>query len=143
VTCGKEHLEMRAIVVSVMALGLLAPAARGGDEREAKMAVASQEREVDGAVAQRAGRAPYYLLFGRDGDLLEVAENPSRNARRRAGAGTAEFLASKGATLVVAGHFGQNMTQALDRRGIGHLEFSGTIADALKKARDQGAGTPK
>ena len=133
---------MRAIVASLMAIGLLASPCQSGDEGGAKTAIASQERAADGAVAQRAGRAPYYLLFGADGDLLEVVENPSRNASRRAGAGTAEFLAGKGATLVVAGHFGQNMTQALDRRGIGHIEFSGTIADALKKARDQGAGTP-
>jgi predicted Fe-Mo cluster-binding NifX family protein len=131
---------MRAIVVSVMALGLLAPAARGGDEREVKTAIASQDRAADGAVAQRAGRAPYYLLFGADGDLLEVVENPSKDVGRRAGAGTAEFLGDKGATLVVAGHFGRNMVDALDLRGIGHFEFSGTIADALKKARNHGAG---
>jgi predicted Fe-Mo cluster-binding NifX family protein len=134
---------MRAIVAGVMALGLLVAPIRGGDEREVKTAIASQERAADGAVAQRAGRAPYYLLFGADGDLLEVVENPSKDVGRRAGAGAAEFLASKGATLVVAGRFGRNMADALDRRGIGHIEFSGTVADALKEARGREAGTPK
>jgi predicted Fe-Mo cluster-binding NifX family protein len=133
---------MRVIVVTVMALGLLATAARGGDEREVKTAIASQERTADGAVAQRAGRAPYYLLFGADGDLLGVVENPAKDFGGRAGPRTADLLAGKGATLVVAGHFGRNMTDALDRRGIHHLEFGGSVADALKKARGQGAGRP-
>jgi predicted Fe-Mo cluster-binding NifX family protein len=126
---------MKAIVMTVMALGLLAPAARGGDEGEAKTAIASPGRAEDGQVAQRAGRAPNYLLFGEDGDLLEVVENPAKDFGGRAGPRTADLLARKGATLVVAGHFGGNMVAALDRRGIGHVEFSGTVADALKKVR--------
>ena len=123
---------MRAIVVSLIAVGLLVSPCRGADEREVKTAIASQGRSADGAVAQKAGRAPYYLFFGEDGQFLEVVENSSKDVSRRAGARTAEFLASKGATLVIAGHFGQNMAQALDRKGIDRVEFSGTIADAVK-----------
>jgi predicted Fe-Mo cluster-binding NifX family protein len=129
---------MRAIVVSVMALGLLVPATRGGDEREAKTAIAALGRTADGAVAQRAARAAYYLLFGADGDLLEVVENPAKDAGGGAGTRAAEFLGGQGATLVVAGRFGPNMVGALERRGIGHLDFSGTVADALETARGRG-----
>ena len=121
---------MRAIVVSLMAVGLLASPCRGGDEREVKTAIASQGRSADGAVAHKAGRAPYYLFFGEDGHLLEVVENPAKNVSRGAGSRTAEFLASKSATLVVAGAFGSKMAQALDREHIDHVEFSGKVADA-------------
>ena len=134
---------MRAIVVSLMAVGLLASPCRGGDEGEAKTAIASQGRSADGAVAHKAGRAPHYLFFGEDGHLLEVVENPAKNVGGGAGARAAEFLASKGATLVVAGAFGPKMVQALDRKHIDHVEFSGRIADALKKASGHRAGKPK
>ncbi len=128
---------MRAIVVSLMAIGLLASPCRGGDEREAKTAIASPGRSAEGAVAHKAGRAPYYLFFGEDGRLLEVVENPAKDAGRGAGARAAEFLASKGATLVVAGAFGARMAQALDQKGIGRLELSGSVEGALKEVGEE------
>jgi predicted Fe-Mo cluster-binding NifX family protein len=124
--------------MSVMAAVLLVSPAEGGEAGELKTAIASQARTADGAVAARAARAPYYLLFGPDGDLLEVLENPASRASRSAGAGAAEFLARQGETLVVAGHFGPRMINALDSRGIEHLEFSGKVTDALKEAKRRG-----
>ena len=134
---------MRVIVVSLFAVGILASPCQGGDERETKTAIASQGRSVDCAVAHQAGRAPYYLFFREDGQLLEVVENPAKDVGRGAGTRAAEFLARKGATLVVAGAFGSKMARALDQKGLDRVEFSGSVDDALKKARDHVAGKPK
>jgi predicted Fe-Mo cluster-binding NifX family protein len=116
---------------------------RGGDERGTKTAIASQGRSADGAVAHKAGRAPFYLFFGEDGHLLEVVQNPAKDAGRGAGSRAAEFLADAGVTLVVAGAFGPRMAQPLDRKHIDRFEVSGSVGDALEKARGHRTSTPR
>jgi predicted Fe-Mo cluster-binding NifX family protein len=99
-----------------------------------KIAVSSEGSSPSSQVSSIAARSPYFLLFDAKGKLLEALENPYRNAAGGAGSQVVGFLANKGATVVVAGAFGQNMVGGMQAKGIRYLEFIGTVADAVKKA---------
>ena len=45
----------------------------------------------------------------------------------------ADFLAAKGITAMVAGSFGDRVTEGLKNKGIRSLTFKGKTADAVKK----------
>jgi predicted Fe-Mo cluster-binding NifX family protein len=128
---------MKGILFSLFLVLLLAPLDLGGDDGDLKIAVASQGKTIESPVAQRAARAPYFLLFGKDGELQGVLDNPHKDVNRRAGTGAAELLAQNEVTLVVAGVFGDNMTAALDSKAIRHMEFAGKVEEAVQKALDQ------
>lgn len=102
-----------------------------------KIAVAVEEKTAAAQVSGVAGHSPCFLIFDRDGKLLEAVDNPYQADRRGAGSSVASFLAQKGVTLVVAGEFGGKMSQALKTKGIGYLEFHGNAEAALKKALEE------
>ena len=64
-------------------------------EPEFRIAVAANGQEKSGQVSMEAGRAPYYLIFDKTGNLLETATNPHVSAVGGAGGSTAAFLAEK------------------------------------------------
>jgi predicted Fe-Mo cluster-binding NifX family protein len=99
-----------------------------------KIAVAAEGDTLSAQVSAVAARAPYFLLFDEKGTFVEAVANPHKNAPGGAGAQAVEFLAGKGATVVIAGAFGQKMVGAMQARGMHYLEFKGSAADAVKQA---------
>ena len=100
---------------------------------QGKIAVAAEGKTAAAKVSGVAGRAPYFLIFDGSGKFLEAIDNPYKTAKRGAGTSVGPFLAQKGATVVVAGEFGENMIQAMKGKGIRYLEFKGSAEEALKK----------
>ena len=96
------------------------------------IAVATLEKTENSRIGDKAARAPYYLIFNKGGDLLEVVSNPFREATRGAGPKVADFLASKNVSIVVAGDFGHKMKSALDMKGIGYHEASGIVKNVIE-----------
>ncbi len=99
-----------------------------------KIAISSEGVSQSSQVSAIAARCPYFLLFDSNGTLLESIENPYSKASGGAGSQVVGFLSGKGASVVVAGAFGQKMVRGMQSRGIRYLEFKGTVADAVKKA---------
>jgi predicted Fe-Mo cluster-binding NifX family protein len=66
------------------------------------------------------------------GTFLEAIGNPYTEAKSR-GIAVADFLAAKGVTAVVAGSFGDRITEGMKNKGIRALTFKGKAADAVKK----------
>lgn len=100
---------------------------------QGKIAVAAEGKTAAAKVSAVAARAPYFLIFDGFGKLLEAVDNPYQDAKGGAGTSVVPFLAQKGATVVVAGEFGENMIQAMKGKGIRFLEFKGSTEEALKK----------
>ncbi len=95
-----------------------------------KVAIASEGKELSSAVSDRAGRAPFYLIF-EDGKLVEAWQNPFSVGGGGAGFGVAEVLRKKGVNIAVAAKFGPNMKAALQDAGIEAREMHGTVEDVL------------
>jgi predicted Fe-Mo cluster-binding NifX family protein len=96
------------------------------------IAVATLEQTENSQISDKAAHAPYYLIFDKGGNLLEVIPNPFLDAVRGAGPKVADLLASKNVGVVVAGDFGHKMKSALDERGIDHHEASGIVQNVLE-----------
>ncbi len=100
---------------------------------QGKIAVATEGKTAAAQVSGVAARSPYFLFFDESGKFLEAVDNPYRAARGGAGTSVVPFLAQKGATVVVAGEFGENMIDAIKGKGMRYLEFKGSAEEALKK----------
>ncbi|MCK5421484.1 MAG: hypothetical protein KAJ08_04935 [Deltaproteobacteria bacterium] len=114
-------------------LFLVSAVTYAGQEVVVKIAVASNNKNTTSNVAAMAGRSPYYLIFDSTGKLSEVIENPYKDSRGGAGPSTANFLAEKGVTIVIAETFGGKMINAMKSKGMTHFEFKGIANDAVKK----------
>lgn len=102
-------------------------------EMEGNIAIAVEDKTPTAAISQAAGRSPFFLIFDRSGNLLEIVDNPSKAERRGAGPSVVAFLCQKGVTFIVAGQFGEKMARSMKNEGIEYLEFQGSAEDALKK----------
>ena len=127
---------MMTKTVALLSLGLLlfSPIASGQEQKTVKIAIASDGETTDSPVGGKAARCKYFLIFDEEGQLTEVLENPHGNAPGGAGPKTADFLAQKGVTLLVAGNIGRKMIAALETKKIAHVEFTGTVEDGLRHA---------
>jgi len=101
-----------------------------------KIAIASEGKTKIDSVSDRAGRAPFYLIF-EDSELLEVIDNPFSFGSGGAGFSVAKMLADKNANIVVAGKFGPKMTGALVERGLDYTTFEGSVESALASILNQ------
>jgi predicted Fe-Mo cluster-binding NifX family protein len=98
-----------------------------------KIAVATVEKNENSEISQRAGRAPYYLIFDENGKVLETISNPFSVGGGGAGFGVAKMLADKDVDIVVAGRFGPNMSEALKSRGVNYQEKTDNAKNAISE----------
>jgi len=98
-----------------------------------KIAIATLGKDENSDISERAGRAPYYLIFDENGKLLETVKNPFGMGSGGAGFGVAKMLGDKGVDTVVAGKFGGNMVMAMKERGFEYYEAKGKPKEALAK----------
>jgi len=126
---------MKKSILRVLAALLLMTSAfvNSQQTRSEMVAVAANGKTVSAAVSSQAGRSPFFLLFDRQGALIEAADNPYKDAGN-AGIPTLEFLAGKGAKAVVAEGFGPRIIEVMKSKGMRPVEFKGNAKDAVKKA---------
>jgi predicted Fe-Mo cluster-binding NifX family protein len=128
----------KTLFSTLVVLFLLPVMTYAAGKNAAKIAVASNSKDPKSSISSRAGHCPYYLIFDSTGELIEVAANPYKDAQRRAGQQTANFLADKGVTMVIAGNFGEKMIGVMRSNGTSYFKHRGAILDAVKKVLGPG-----
>lgn len=125
---------MRWIVYCFLVVSLIVPVAAGAAELVSVLiAVSVDEKTQPTNVSTQAARCAYYMIFDNNGKLLEVTDNPIKDASSGAGTSAANFLGNKGVTIVVAETFGNKMIDAMQSKGIKFVEFKGTAGNAVKE----------
>ena len=125
---------MKRLVFISLAILLLCPVMVNATELEKmKIAVAASSKTAKASVSNMAAKCPYYLIFNNKGELIEVIDNPYRDASGGAGPSAANFLAQRDIDIIVAGSFGSKMIDALRNSGKTHFEFKGRVDDAVKR----------
>jgi predicted Fe-Mo cluster-binding NifX family protein len=122
----KKRMFVIMVLVSFLAAQVFAA-------QSMKIAVAAADKTATAAVVDQPASAPYFLIFDEKGKLLEAIENPYKNAENP-GPEVIDFLAGKGATIVVAGFFGPKIIDIAKAKGVTPLSFKGTAQDAVTKA---------
>jgi len=125
---------MKRIVFISLAILLLCPVmVNAGELEKMKIAVAASSKTAKASVSNMAAKCPYYLIFNNKGELIEVIDNPYRDASGGAGPSAANFLAQRDIDIIVAGSFGSKMINTLENKGVTHFEFKGLADDAVKR----------
>jgi len=125
---------MKIIFYWFIVISLLVPAVFGtADANSGLIAVASDEKTQPANVSSQAARCAYYMIFDSEGKLMDVIDNPYKNASGSAGSSAANFLGGKGVTVVVAESFGNKMTNAMKSRSIKFIEFKGKADAAVQE----------
>ena len=83
-------------------------------EQKGKIAVATHEKSIEAPVSDKAGLAPYFLIFDEKGNLIETIDNPFKTRKFEAGHLIADFLPGKGITAIIG------------------TDYCGEIVDVLK-----------
>jgi predicted Fe-Mo cluster-binding NifX family protein len=105
-----------------------------------KIAVAAVAREANSEISPRSGRSKFFLIFDEAGKLLEVLSNPFSRGGGGAGFGVAKMLADQNVDIVVGRQIGDNMEEALQRRGIRVYEMTGRANEAVGRVIIQESG---
>ena len=119
------------LALAALAL-LLIPSLSNGAE-PSLIAVASDDVEATSLVSNTAGRSRYYLLFSGP-NFVQLLDNPFLAMGPRAIPSLVEYLSQKGVGVVIAGGFGPLMTEAMDRKGMKYIIYSGTAQEAAERA---------
>jgi predicted Fe-Mo cluster-binding NifX family protein len=120
----KKSMFVIMVLISLLAAQVFAA-------QSMKIAVAAADKTATAAVIDRAASAPYFLFFDGKGKLLEAVDNPLKSADNP-GLQIINFLAAKGATVMVAGFFGPRIVDVAKAKGITPVSFKGTAQDAVK-----------
>jgi predicted Fe-Mo cluster-binding NifX family protein len=99
---------------------------------EGKIAVAANGETPAASVSAQAGPAPFFLIFDEGGKFIEALANPDKKAAS-SGIAIVDFLAGKGATVIVAEGFGPKIVEVMKGKGIKAVSFKGSAEEAVKK----------
>ena len=97
-----------------------------------KIAIASEGKTRESRISDRAGRAPYYLVF-ENRKLTEIIKNPFAFGGGGAGWSIAYMLAEKNIDMVIAGNLGFNMQTALKQKNIKYNESNKRVKEVVEE----------
>ncbi len=99
-----------------------------------KIAVSSNEKDLDSQIDPRFGRCAYFIIAETDDMSFEAFDNESIALGGGAGIQSAQFVASKGAVVVITGNCGPNAVKALSAARVEiYLGQSGTVRESIEK----------
>ena len=130
--------RQKTLFLIFVILSVVPVIANAAEENTAKIAVASNGKDATASISNKAGKCPYYLIFDGMGKLIEVVGNPHKDVQSGAGSQTAEFLANKGVTVVIAEIFGEKMIEAMRTNSTDYFQLQGPVLDAVKTVLSPG-----
>ena len=98
-----------------------------------KIAIATVGDSVTSKISEKAGRAPYYLIFDGKGIFLKSLKNPAQNRRGRASSVVVDLLVKESVKAVIAGKFGDKMKNQLKANKIEYHERAGIAKETVEK----------
>ena len=122
---------MKKVIVLMLAILFLVSGLAFAGQKD-KVAVAAKDKIPGASVSGTVGTSRFFLFFDEKGKLIEPIANPCKEAQNP-GSAVADFLASKGVTIIVATVFGDRIVQLMKSKGIRTVVFQGSVEEAVKK----------
>ncbi len=98
-----------------------------------KIAISATGKDLNSNVDPRFGRCAYFIIVDPDTMEYEAFENQSVMLGGGAGIQAAQFIASKGAEVVITGNCGPNAVRTLEAAGIKIITgYNGTVRQAIE-----------
>ena len=97
-----------------------------------KIAISSMGRDLDAHIEPRFGRCVYFVIVDTDDMSFETFDNEDIALGGGAGIQAAQFVASKGANVVITGNCGPNAVRTLSAAGVEVIVGQkGTIRESI------------
>ncbi|RLC27541.1 MAG: dinitrogenase iron-molybdenum cofactor biosynthesis protein [Deltaproteobacteria bacterium] len=101
-----------------------------------KVAVSASGTDLDAAIDPRFGRCAYFLVVDTEDMSFESFSNENNALGGGAGIQSAQFVASKGARVVLTGNCGPNAVRTLAAAGVEVIVGqTGTVREAVERYR--------
>ncbi len=104
----------------------------------AQIAVAAESSSESSKISDKAGRAPYFLIFDCSGAFIKAIKNPAQGQRGGASSSVTALLKKESVKTLIAVKFGSKMENNLKAAGIKYLEHSGIakkVVDTIIKSK--------
>ena len=99
-----------------------------------KVAVSASTSDLSSQIDPRFGRCPYFLFVDPETMQFEAVENPNIASSSGAGIQSAQFVANKGANVLLTGSCGPNAFQTLNAAGVEVIVgVTGTVQEAIQQ----------
>ena len=99
-----------------------------------KVAVTSTGMDLDSEMDPRFGRCACFVIVETDDMSFQAFDNTNMSLGGGAGIQSAQFVASKGAEVVITGNCGPNAVQTLSAAGVKvYVGETGTVKEAVQK----------
>jgi len=97
-----------------------------------KIAVASVSGSENSEISNVAGRAPWFLIFDKNGNFLKSVKNPGVAMGRGASGAVTNLLLKEACKIMVAGQLGYKMENQLKANKIDFYERKGNAKKAVQ-----------
>jgi len=98
-----------------------------------KIAISSTGTDLDAPIDPRFGRCAYFIIADTDNMAFEFFDNENIALGGGAGIQSSQFVASKGAKVVITGNVGPNAVRTLSAAGVQVIVGqSGTVRQAIE-----------
>jgi len=104
-----------------------------------KIAISSVGTDLDAQIDPRFGRCAHFIIVETDDMSFEVFDNENIALGGGAGIQSAQFVASKGAKVIITGNVGPNAVSTLSAAGI--QVVTGQMGTVKKAVEDYKMGT--
>jgi predicted Fe-Mo cluster-binding NifX family protein len=101
-----------------------------------KIAIATENDDPSAEISSQGARALFYFIFGANGHLGEILENPYVRNATHVGPDVANMLIKLHVTKVVTGRFGPKFKEALKKNQVECIEQTGFAAQVVKEIID-------
>jgi len=102
-----------------------------------KICITSLGKDLESEIDPRFGRCKYFIFCDTDTMQYEAVENSWRDAQQGAGTQAGQFVASKGAKILITGKIGPGAERVIKSAGIKIFEANGKIIDAINKIKQE------
>ncbi len=97
-----------------------------------KIAVAAESGTESSKISDKAGRAPFFLIFDDSGAFIKAIKNPAQYQQGGASSSVTTLLKKESVKTLIAVKFGAKMENNLKAAGIEYLEHSGTAKEVVE-----------
>lgn len=110
----------------------LAGTIKGDAKSAVNIAIAAESGTETSKISDKAGRAPFFLIFDSSGVFIKAIKNPAQYQQGGASSSVTALLKKESVKTLIAVKFGVKMENNLKAAGIKYLEHSGIAKEVVE-----------
>ena len=129
----KKNLKPVYQVLFFCVIFILSQQSLADTKNSDNIAVASVDKSETSKISDKAGRAPYFLIFDSDGEFIKSIKNPAQGKRGGASSSVTNLLKKESVKILIANKFGDKMKNNLKAAKIDYQKQTGIASEVIEK----------